>query len=239
MSKNIFILTGAGVSAGAGLPTYRDKGGLWDRHVVEKVGSLSGYERDPAGVLDFYNGIRRDIKAEPCAAHLAIAKLDAEWPGRVTVCTQNVDGLHQRAGSRHVIAMHGDLATDRCHVCGAVTAADGDLTLETVCRACGRKGVLRPNLVWFGELPQGMECIDEALNEAGMFVAIGTSGEVYPASSLVDAARQRGVSTLLLNRDCPSNANAFDAVQYGEADEIVPLWVDEMFLQIEGGRGAG
>jgi NAD-dependent deacetylase len=226
--REIFILTGAGVSAGSGLPTYRDRGGLWDQHIVEKVGSLRGYIADPAGVLEFYNGIRRDIHAEPCAAHLALARLEAEWPWRVTVCTQNVDNLHQRAGSKNVIAMHGDITTDRCHACGAIAPVDGDVTLETSCAACGKIGSMRPNLIWFGEIPIGMDQVMDALETADMFVAIGTSGEVFPASSLADRARYRGIPTLLLNLDPPSNNNAFDSSRYGEADQIVPEWVHEI-----------
>jgi NAD-dependent deacetylase len=228
MSQNIFILTGAGISAGAGLPTYRDKGGLWDRHIVEKVGSLSGYQKDPAGVLEFYNKVRRDIKAEPSAAHMALTRLECEWSGKVTICTQNVDGLHQRAGSNNVIAMHGDIATDRCHVCANVTPSGEDLTLETLCSACGRRGTIRPNLVWFGEMPQGMGRIVEAMETAGRFVAIGTSGEVFPASGLVDDARRTAIPTLLLNLQAPTNLSAFDETRYGEADVIVPSWVDEV-----------
>lgn len=197
--SKIFILTGAGVSAESGLSTFRDKGGLWDRYKVEDVASLSGYERDPQRVLEFYNlrrTIHRDI--QPNAAHVALGRLQREWAlrgGEVTLCTQNIDHLHEAGGAERVIHMHGELGKVRCHDCGDVRTADGELSLNLGCEACGRIGGLRPHVVWFGETPLYMDEIFERLAAADLFVSIGTSGNVYPAAGFVSAARASGVPT--------------------------------------------
>lgn len=229
---NIFILTGAGVSAESGLSTFRDKDGLWTKYPIEEVASIQGYERDPQRVLEFYN-LRRGKLADaaPNAAHIALAQLEAAWEtrgGQLTLCTQNIDNLHEQAGSKRVIHMHGELAKARCHDCGDVSAADGDLSLNLGCGACGRIGVLRPHVVWFGETPLFMEAIYEALADAHLFVAIGTSGAVYPAAGFVNAAREAGVPTMEINLAPSDNAAAFDAARYGKASEVTPAWVAEM-----------
>lgn len=228
----IFILTGAGVSAESGLSTFRDKGGLWEQYNIEDVASLLGYQRNPAKVLDFYN-MRRNSHGEvgPNAAHLALAELEAAWQrhgGLVTLCTQNIDNLHERAGSRGVIHMHGELGKVRCHDCGDIAPADGDLSLALGCGACGRIGGLRPHVVWFGETPLEMDAIFEALVGADLFVSIGTSGAVYPAAGFVAAARSAGIPTMEINLDPSDNAGLFDATRYGKASEAVPAWVAEM-----------
>jgi NAD-dependent deacetylase len=229
---NIFILTGAGVSAESGLSTFRDKDGLWAKYPIEEVASIQGYERNPQRVLEFYN-LRRGKLAgvAPNPAHIALAQLEQAWDargGRVTLCTQNIDNLHEQAGSRRVIHMHGELAKARCHDCGDISLADGDLSVNLGCGACGRIGGLRPHVVWFGETPLFMERIFEALAGAHLFISIGTSGAVYPAAGFVNAAREAGVPTMEINLEPSDNAAAFDAARYGKASDAVPAWVTEM-----------
>jgi len=231
-ASKIFVLTGAGVSAESGLSTFRDKGGLWEQYNIEDVASIDGYERDPARVLEFYN-MRRSMHGDvaPNAAHIALAELEAAWAargGELTLCTQNIDHLHERAGSRRVIHMHGELGKVRCHDCGDITAADGALSLAMGCAACGRIGGLRPHVVWFGEMPLELDAIYEALATADLFVAIGTSGAVYPAAGFVAGARRAGIPTMEINLEPSDNAGLFDAARYGKASEVVPAWVAEM-----------
>lgn len=232
LAKRIFILTGAGVSAESGLSTFRDKGGIWARYSIEEVASIQGYERDPAKVLDFYN-MRRNTHGgiEPNAAHVALGQLQALWAERggvVTICTQNVDNLHERGGAQTVLHMHGEIAKARCHDCGALAPYDGDLSVTLGCGACGRTGGMRPHVVWFGETPLLMDEIYEALAGADLFVSIGTSGNVYPAAGFVSAARAAGIPTMEINLEPSENAHAFDVGRYGKASEQVPAWVAEM-----------
>lgn len=227
--KNIFILTGAGISAESGVPTFRDEDGLWERFPIEEVASIGGYERNPARVLDFYNARRRGlVGVKPNAAHLALAQLEACWPGQFTLCTQNIDDLHELAGSKAVLHMHGELAKARCHDCGDVSIADGDLTLSLGCAACGRIGGLRPHVVWFGEAPLMLDEIYAALASADVFVAIGTSGAVYPAAGFVSAAAASGISTVEINLAPSDNAEVFEVGRYGKASIETPAWVAEM-----------
>lgn len=228
----IFILTGAGISAESGLGTFRDKGGLWSQFKIEDVATIDGYLRDPKKVLDFYNFRRskhRDVTHN--AAHEALAELErglTKHARKLTLCTQNIDNLHERAGSRDVIHTHGEIAKSRCHECGDVRAADGELLIELGCDACGRIGGLRPHVVWFGEMPLFMDRIYDELAAADLFVSIGTSGAVYPAAGFVAAARRAGVSTLELNLEPSENAHVFDDARYGPATEIVPAWVRDV-----------
>jgi len=230
--NKIFVLTGAGVSAESGLSTFRDTGGLWTHYKVEDVASLAGYERDPARVLEFYNlrrDIHRDVKANP--AHEALGRLQRAWAargGEVTICTQNIDHLHEQGGAENVIHMHGELGKVRCHDCGDVTAADGELSLALGCVACGRIGGLRPHVVWFGEVPLEMDLIYEKLAGADLFVSIGTSGSVYPAAGFVAAARSGGVPTMEINLAPSENAQLFTFTRYGKASEAVPAWVSQL-----------
>ncbi len=234
-TRNIFILTGSGISAESGLSTFRDKDGLWAKYNIADVASIEGYQRDPRGVLDFYNVRRANlVGARPNAAHLALAELGARWRhGVVTLVTQNIDNLHELAGFRNVIHMHGELNKMRCGDCGDVRLADDDLTLELVCCACGNIGGLRPHVVWFGEIPLEMDTIYEALARADMFVSIGTSGAVYPAAGFVQAAQEAGIKTVEINLEPSENADMFDIAHYGKASEAVPAWVGEIL------RGAG
>lgn len=231
-ARKIFILTGAGVSAESGLSTFRDKEGLWSKYKLEDVAAIEGYLRDPARVLEFYN-LRRATHAnvQPNPAHVALAQLEAAWEsmgGAVTVCTQNVDSLHEQAGSKRVLHMHGEIGKKRCHDCGHVSIADGALSLDFGCEACGRTGGLRPHVVWFGETPLHMDEIYEALAEAELFVSIGTSGAVYPAAAFVGGASKAGIPTMEINLEPSDNAAMFQAARYGKASEAVPAWVAEM-----------
>ncbi len=227
--RSVFILTGAGISAESGLGTFRDKGGLWSQVRIEDVATVEGYLRDPKRVLDFYNFRRskhRDV--EPNGAHAALAELERELAGRgsrLSLCTQNVDNLHERAGSTDVIHMHGEIGKSRCSDCGDVRPSDGELLLELGCPACGRTGGLRPHVVWFGETPLDMDRIYEELLRADLFVSIGTSGSVYPAAGFVATARRAGIATVELNLEPSENADMFDDARYGPASEIVPEWV--------------
>lgn len=230
--NSIFILTGAGISAESGLSTFRDKGGLWSQYKVEDVASLSGYERDPENVLAFYNlrrTIHRDVQCH--AGHEALGRLQAAWAargGEVVICTQNIDLLHEQGGAQGVIHMHGEIGKVRCHDCGDVTLADGELSLQLGCGACGRIGGLRPHVVWFGETPLAMDLIFEKLAGAALFVSIGTSGNVYPAAGFVASARRFGIATMEINLEPSENAHLFDQARYGKASEAVPAWVEEL-----------
>lgn len=232
LAKRVFILTGAGISAESGLSTFRDKGGIWAQYKIEEVASIQGYERDREKVLNFYN-MRRNTHGgiEPNAAHIALAQLQAHWAqhgGSVTICTQNVDNLHERGGARGVIHMHGEIAKARCHACGALAPYECDLSVAMTCGACGRAGGMRPHVVWFGEQPLFMDEIYEALAAADLFVSIGTSGSVYPAAGFVAAARMADIPTMEINLEPSENAHAFDTGRYGKASEQVPAWVTEM-----------
>ncbi|WP_442867737.1 NAD-dependent deacylase [Caulobacter sp. NIBR2454] len=228
----IFLLTGAGVSAESGLGTFRDKGGLWTRFDLNEVATPQGYARDPDKVLAFYS-MRRENHgdAEPNAAHFAVARLEQELAARgwrLFLCTQNVDNLHERGGARAVHHMHGQVFRTRCGHCRVIFDDAAPLTQDRACPECGRAGLLRPDVVWFGETPLGLDMIDEELSQADLFVSLGTSGSVYPAAGLVSQARSWGIRTCELNLEPSQNAFAFDERRYGPATEIVPAWVEEV-----------
>jgi NAD-dependent deacetylase len=229
---NIFVLTGAGISAESGLGTFRDKGGLWSRFDPMKLATPQAFAREPGEVHAFYNMRRRNlVAAQPNAAHHALARLEAglaERGGELVLCTQNIDDLHERAGSRRVIHMHGELLKARCAACEAVVPWRDDLGIADTCRTCGRTGFLRPDVVWFGEMPMHMDDIHAALAEADLFVAIGTSGSVYPAAGFVDQVRSAGVQTCEINLEPSDTARRFHNARYGPASEAVPQWVDEV-----------
>lgn len=223
---NIVILTGAGISAESGLGTFRDAGGLWTRYPLEDVATPEGFARNPALVHDFYNERRRLCReASPNAAHEALARLDAEWRGGLLLVTQNVDDLHERAGSRRLLHMHGELLKRLCAACGARGACDADLSTESACPACGA-AALRPDVVWFGEIPYHMEAIGDALAAADLFVSIGTSGEVYPAAGFAMEAARAGARTLELNLE--ASGGRFDEAREGAATALVPAWAAEV-----------
>lgn len=226
---NLFILTGAGVSAESGLGVFRGPGAaLWKTYDPMQLATPEAFARDPALVQDFYVRRRNLLAAEPNAAHNALAKLEARLAARgdtLTLVTQNIDDLHERAGSQRVVHMHGELLKSRCARCEAIADCRDDLTTESLC-ACG--GVQRPHVVWFGEMPLYLDDISDALPRADVFVAIGTSGAVYPAAGFVSQARANGARCCELNLEPSDNAHVFDEKRYGAASDIVPAWVDEV-----------
>ena len=234
MPQNIFVLTGAGVSAESGLGTFRDKRGegIWAKFDPMKLATPEAFARAPETVLAFYDLRRRNLRdAKPNAAHFALARLEDALAKRgetLTLVTQNIDDLHERAGSASVIHMHGELLKARCGRCEAVRPWLDDLFVLHVCPSCGRAGTMRPHVVWFGEMPFGMDLIDRALREADLFVAIGTSGAVYPAAGFVAEARACGLRTCEINLEAADNAGLFDEQRLGLASETVPAWVEEL-----------
>jgi len=226
--RNIVVLTGAGISRESGLATFRDADGVWARVRVEDVATPAAFARDPALVHGFYNARRAQLATVgPNAAHLALATLDARWPGGLLLVTQNVDDLHARAGSRRMLAMHGALRRTRCLGCEAVHDWDDPLATDTPCPACGAAGGLRPDIVWFGEMPMGMDRIEAALDACDLFVSIGTSGNVYPAAGFVAGVRGRA-RTLELNLEPSAGTRLFAEARHGPATALVPAWVAEM-----------
>lgn len=226
----IVVLTGAGISRESGLATFRDPDGIWAQVRIEDVATPEAFARDPHRVHAFYNARRRqlaDPAVQPNAAHRALARLARHWPGGVTVVTQNVDDLHDRAGTPNLIHMHGELAKARCGRCGAVLPWRGDLSVATPCPACGRAGAMRPHVVWFGEVPLEMEAIGAALEACGLFVAVGTSGAVYPAAGFVAEVRGRA-RTLELNLEPTEASHLFDETRRGPATRLVPALVAEL-----------
>lgn len=227
--RSILILTGAGISAESGVGTFRDKGGIWEQYKVEDVATPEAFQRNPKLVHDFYNMRRRahrDVK--PNAAHLALARLERDYRGQVTIVTQNVDHLHELAGSKNLIHMHGEAMKAWCRTCDERIAWADDLSLETECPKCAARGSLRPDVVWFGEVPYHMDRIFEALTGADLFISIGTSGNVYPAAGFVAAARQNGAHTVELNLERTDGAAHFLEAHHGKATEIVPWYVDRL-----------
>jgi NAD-dependent deacetylase len=241
--RNIVILTGAGISAESGILTFRSKGQTtyWDytdsdgtpkSHRVEDVCTPEAFRRDPALVQAFYDARRAALRAvEPNAAHRALARLDAAWWGDLLIVTQNVDDLHERAGAKRLLHMHGQLKSAWCLACGERSAWEGDLRHAPACPACGRQGSLRPDIVWFGEMPYEMERIDAALSRADLFVSIGTSGAVYPAAGFVQTAKYHGAATLELNLEPSAGSWLFEETRLGPAGTLVPDWVDEVLAR--------
>ncbi len=234
--ERIVVLTGAGVSAESGLPTFRGTGGLWEGHRVEDVATPEAFARDPAPVLRFYDERRRLLQAAavaPNPAHHALARLERAQPGDVLLVTQNVDDLHERAGSRNLVHMHGELLKARCLGCGAVHPWTGDLGGGPACPGCGVSLTLRPHVVWFGEMPLEMDRIYDALATADLFVAIGTSGNVYPAAGFVAEVRSHGRGrSLELNLEPGAQNPLFDEHRVGPAGVTVPALVDELLALV-------
>ncbi|WP_156679807.1 NAD-dependent deacylase [Sphingomonas profundi] len=230
--RNILILTGAGISAESGLATFRGPDGLWEGHRVEDVCTPQAFRRDRALVQSFYDQRRAALAAVvPNFAHLALARLDAAWPGELLIVTQNVDDLHERAGATRLLHMHGELMSALCLACGARSRWSGDLGDGPACPACAAAGTLRPDIVWFGEIPYQMERIEAALGRADLFVSIGTSGAVYPAAGFVQQARACGAATLELNLEPSAGSAWFEETRSGPAGALVPAWVDEMLAR--------
>jgi len=231
--KNIVILTGAGISAESGVRTFRDNDGLWEEHRVEDVATPEAFARDPELVQRFYN-LRRDQlnTVEPNPAHRALAKLQSELAGEVTIVTQNVDDLHERGGAGGVIHMHGELKKVRCRACLQVFEWDGDCTQQTPCPGCQRSSSLRPHIVWFGEMPFQMDQIAEKLEACDLFISVGTSGNVYPAAGFVANVRSHGrAHTIEVNLEPSEGASMFAETRYGKAGELLPQLVEELLSE--------
>ena len=228
--KNIVVLSGAGLSADSGIQTFREKDGLWENYPVEQVATLEGFRANPELVHEFYNQRRRQLATvAPNDAHYALARLERAEGVKLLHVTQNVDNLCQRAGSREVLHMHGELTMCRCIECEEVFEWSEDTSVHLACPRCGftsQWGGIRPHIVWFGEMPMFMNEIEIALKECDLFAAIGTSGKVYPAAGFVERAKHAGAETLLLNKDQPDNVYGFDRIITGNASQIVPDWVD-------------
>jgi NAD-dependent deacetylase len=227
--RNIVILTGAGISAESGLATFRGPEGLWEGHRVEDVATPEAFARDPALVQAFYDARRANLATvSPNPAHSALARLDSEWPGELLIVTQNVDDLHERAGAKRLLHMHGELKSAWCLACDVRNAWAEGLGDHPACPDCGETGALRPDIVWFGEMPYDMDRIDRALMDADLFVSIGTSGNVYPAAGFVQTARYVGARTLEMNLDPSLGSHLFDESRTGPAGVLVPAWVEEV-----------
>lgn len=232
--ENIVILTGAGLSAESGLATFRDADGIWAKYDYRDVATPEGFAANPALVYEFYNMRRRDgAGAKPNPAHFALAKLEREHRGSVTVVTQNIDVLHEAAGTTNLIHMHGQLDQTLCSHCDARAPWLVDLSPALTCAACGASGGMRPDVVWFGEIPYRMDDIERALMAADLFISIGTSGNVYPAAGFVMAARQLGAHTVELNLEPSEGASLFAEKIHGLASEIVPAYVDSLLAAAE------
>lgn len=230
-ANSIVVLTGAGVSAESGLRTFRDNDGLWEDHRVEDVATPEAFSRNPELVHRFYNMRREQLVdpfLQPNQSHIALAEFSARWTGDFRIITQNVDNLHERAGSKNVIHMHGELLKMHCSETGAVFECTSSIGVNDVCECCGLPGSLRPNIVWFGEMPLHMELIETLLSKCDLFVSIGTSGTVYPAAGFKETAKMYGAKTIELNLDPSATASSFDEAIYGPATKIVPEFFESL-----------
>ncbi|WII72165.1 NAD-dependent deacylase [Bdellovibrio sp. 22V] len=233
MSKNIVILTGSGVSAESGIRTFRDQNGLWEDYKIEDVASPKGFAKDPELVHRFYNLRRRQLKdpsVQPNAAHIALARLEREWPGPFQIITQNVDDLHERAGSKKVLHMHGQLDRVICKSCNERMYWINDLSSKDACKFCGRCGFLRPDVIWFGETPYFLELIQQLVRDADAFVSVGTSGIVYPAAGLVKLAHD--AFKIEVNTQKTNVSKSFDKRYVGPATQEVPNMVEYLLRNL-------
>ncbi len=231
--QEIVILTGAGISAESGISTFRDHNGLWENHPIEDVATPEGFSRNPQLVYQFYNQRRNQLNngtVQPNEAHKALAMLEKHLGDNLTLITQNVDDLHERAGNSNIYHMHGELNKVRCMKCGAIHSWYDDCDVTSICPDCAQAHSLRPHIVWFGEMPFYMDFIEEKLLSCDIFVSIGTSGQVYPAAGFVQTVRNMNPSahTLEINLE-PSNHNSvFHEHRHGKAGTFVPIWVKEI-----------
>ncbi|MBS0847601.1 Sir2 family NAD+-dependent deacetylase [Citrobacter sp. JGM124] len=231
----VVVLTGAGISAESGIRTFRASDGLWEECRVEDVATPEGFQRDPQGVQQFYNARRRQLlqpDIQPNAAHRALARLESVLGDNMLLVTQNIDNLHERAGNKRVLHMHGELLKVRCVRSGQVLSWHQDVMPEDRCHCCQIGEVLRPHVVWFGEMPLGMDEIYQALSEADYFIAIGTSGNVYPAAGFVHEARLQGAHTVELNLEPSLVGNEFEEKHYGLASQKVPEYVENLLTSL-------
>ncbi|MDX2421208.1 MAG: NAD-dependent protein deacylase [Amphritea sp.] len=229
--QNIVILTGAGISAESGIRTFRAADGLWENHRIDDVATPEAFERDPALVHTFYNQRREQLllpDIQPNAAHVALARLAEQFTGQFLLVTQNIDNLHERAGSHNLIHMHGELLNLRCTTSGQVFPHHGPVLPDARCGCCDQHGTLRPDIVWFGEMPMQMELIYDALEACDLFISIGTSGHVYPAAGFVEIANSVGAETVEINLEPSKTQSAFDRHIYGPASREVPRFVESL-----------
>jgi NAD-dependent deacetylase len=233
-AATIVILTGAGISKESGLHTFRDPDGIWAKYDISEVATPEAFINNPDLVHHFYNDRRAgllDPAIQPNKAHIALARLETKWPSDVLLVTQNIDDLHDRAGSKNLIHMHGELLKIRCNHCGLLTVWSAPLGRDTPCTSCTKTGGLRPHVVWFGEMPLEMERIYAALAKCGLFISIGTSGNVYPAAGFVQiASKESGAETVEINLEPGFGASLFDHSSYGRATELVPALVDSLLM---------
>ncbi|MBC8954200.1 Sir2 family NAD+-dependent deacetylase [Xenorhabdus sp. PB62.4] len=233
---HVVVLTGAGISAESGIQTFRSSDGLWEEHRVEDVATPEGFQRDPSLVQAFYNARREQLQQpeiQPNAAHYALAELEQVLGDHFLLVTQNIDNLHERAGNHRVLHMHGELLKVRCCQSGQVIEWTAELSMEDRCHCCQFPSLLRPHVVWFGEMPLGMEQIYSALTDADIFIAIGTSGHVYPAAGFVHEAKLSGAHTVELNLEPSQVESLFDEKHYGYASEIVTQYVQSLIQQVK------
>lgn len=242
LEKSLFpkvvVLTGAGISAESGIATFRAEDGLWENHSLEAVATPEGFARDAASVQEFYNQRRSELHAlnlQPNRAHRALAKLETVLGANLLLVTQNIDNLHERAGSGRVLHMHGELLKARCTQSQQVIDWPGDLTPDDRCTCCQFPAPLRPHVVWFGELPLDMESIYEAIAECDIFIAIGTSGQVYPAAGFVQEAKAQGAKTIEFNLEPTTLAQEFVEGHYGPASVTLPVWTEAFLSQLLAG----
>ena len=227
--KSVVVLTGAGISAESGIRTFRAADGLWEEHAIEDVATPEGFARNPSLVYQFYNERRRKLltnEVSPNNAHLALARFEQKFPGDFLLVTQNIDNLHERAGSRNLIHMHGELMKMRCMNTNLVFDIAQDFNFDTECRCCRSRGNLRPHVVWFGEMPFAMQEIIDALERCDLFIAIGTSGNVYPASGFYQLAKQHNAFTVELNLE--NTGSWFDEHLLGRASAVVPQYLEKV-----------
>lgn len=229
-APRIVVLTGAGISAESGIRTFRASDGLWENHPIEEVATPEGFSRNPHLVQRFYNERRKQLYSDqiaPNAAHFALAELEEKIGDNLLVITQNVDNLHERAGSKNLIHMHGELLKARCVHSGKIYAWQADICEQDRCTCCTTPQPLRPHIVWFGEMPLDMERIQHALARCDYFIAIGTSGHVYPAAGFVQEASRHGAQTVELNLEPSQVQSKFETCYYGKATEIVPTYLQQ------------
>ena len=232
----ILVLTGAGISAESGISTFRDKDGVWAKYDVEEVATPEGFARNPKLVHEFYNGRRQGLKAvKPNAGHMALARLETEATKRGAtfhLVTQNVDNLHEAAGSKNLIHMHGELMQAWCTNCNQRMAWEDDLSRELKCPHCTARGGMRPDVVWFGEMPYHMDRLYDLVSACDLFLSVGTSGNVYPAAGFVGGARAAGAHTVELNLEPSEGVTRFAEAIHGRGTEIVPAYVENLLATL-------